>query len=228
LVTEWKNAWLRILVILWTSLICSEQDVHDMFLQLVECLKMCDVDAIKTWDKETIAKARGYLHTLSSSEFIAAFETVRFCFRWVNVHVITFLIQIFSIGVLILMNVFFNFEIRVRVAVSFFANLCFFRYTHDMSIMLQGTTMEVVHAYEEVKTKEQQLQGLINDCNTVFKEKVYAPMIAKATVTDNTVTMPRMCQRHTQRKLVGRNAGTVLPHICIQTIRYRSYWWAAA
>jgi len=98
-----------------------------MFVPLVACLKkMCDNDATKSWDRETITKAIGHLNTLSSSDFIAAFETVRFCFL----------------------------------------------YTHDMSKLLQGTAMDVVWAYEEVKTKQQQLQKLRNDCDTVFREKV--------------------------------------------------------
>ena len=98
-----------------------------MFVPLVACLKkMCDNDATKFWDRETITKAIGHLNTLSSSDFIAAFETVRFCFL----------------------------------------------YTHDMSKLLQGTAMDVVWAYEEVKTKQQQLQKLRNDCDTVFREKV--------------------------------------------------------
>jgi len=52
------------------------KDVHEMFVPLVACLKkMCDNDATKSWDRETITKARGHLNTLSSSDFIAAFES---------------------------------------------------------------------------------------------------------------------------------------------------------
>lgn len=61
------------------------KDVHEMFVPLVACLKkMCDNDATKSWDRETITKARGHLNTLSSSDFIAAFETVRFCFLYTH------------------------------------------------------------------------------------------------------------------------------------------------
>lgn len=55
-----------------------------MFEPLVDCLEKICTDGLKEWDRETISKAAGHLLKLKSSDFLAAFKTVRFCFRWVE------------------------------------------------------------------------------------------------------------------------------------------------
>jgi len=56
------------------------EDVHDLFEIIVDCLHT--ITSSPGWDNLTITDASGLLNTISSSAFIAAFETVRFLFGY--------------------------------------------------------------------------------------------------------------------------------------------------
>ncbi|XP_048589969.1 52 kDa repressor of the inhibitor of the protein kinase [Nematostella vectensis] len=58
------------------------QDVHDMYESIVNCLDQMVEDNTLKW--ETLTEASGFLNTVTSSPFLAAFETVRFSFRYTH------------------------------------------------------------------------------------------------------------------------------------------------
>lgn len=51
-----------------------------MYEPLLNCLDNMCLAGLSVWDRETLSKAHGHRAVLTSSDFIAAFETVRYCF----------------------------------------------------------------------------------------------------------------------------------------------------
>jgi hypothetical protein len=66
-----------------------------------------------------------------------------------------------------------------------------------MAKMLQGSSLEILTAYQEVLEKKKQLQAVLQDCEASYSQKVFQHMVAKAAVSNSEITMPRVCGRQT-------------------------------
>lgn len=63
----------------WIEKYTSLEDLHDMYVPITKSLQEI-VERRDQWDNKAVVEANGLLANLSSSEFIAAFETVRYLF----------------------------------------------------------------------------------------------------------------------------------------------------
>ena len=63
----------------WVEKHTSIEDLHVMYLPVLRTLQDICKNA-KEWESKAVAEAKGLCDTLMSSDFIAAFETVRYLF----------------------------------------------------------------------------------------------------------------------------------------------------
>jgi hypothetical protein len=104
-----------------------------------------------------LAEACGHLKVICSSDFLAAFETVRYIFG----------------------------------------------FTKQLSLLLQGSTMDVLCAFEQVDLVIKTLQGERDNVDVVFGA-LLKEMERKAAVTGATIEKPRTCRRQILRDNVER------------------------
>jgi hypothetical protein len=67
----------------WVEKHAALDAFNDLYLQVHDCLgQMCEDS--DHWDSETLTKATGFLHTITSSTFMVAFIVVRNCLRYLK------------------------------------------------------------------------------------------------------------------------------------------------
>jgi len=131
------------------------EDLHRMYQPIVSTLQDVVKDGVRKWESKVLAEAYGLLRVVSSSDFLAAFETVRFIFG----------------------------------------------FTKQLSLLLQGSSMDVLAAFEQLDLVIQTLQRERDNAHTVF-EALFKEMKQKADVTGSIIEKPRTCRRQTLRENV--------------------------
>ena len=71
-------------------------------------------------------------------------------------------------------------------------------FTRSLSVMLQGTSMDVIKAYEQINLIVEELQTVRANADKEFYE-LYMTVTSMATTAGIEITMPRNCQRQTLR-----------------------------
>jgi len=97
------------------------EDLHWMYEPIVSTLQDVVKDGARTWESKVLAEAYGLLKVVCSSDFLAAFETVRYIFG----------------------------------------------FTKQLSLLLQGSSMDILAAFEHVDLVIQALQRERDNSNTV-------------------------------------------------------------
>ena len=85
---------------------------------------------------------------------------------------------------------------------AFKVNLHVFGYTKPLSILLQGSTMDILTTYQEIKTVKIILAELRRDTEKEFNP-IYAGMVTMANAAGlDTMSIPRRCRLQTARNNV--------------------------
>ena len=79
-------------------------------------------------------------------------------------------------------------------------NVCSYTlgFTKQLSSMLQGTAMDVIEAYHQIKLVKTQLNSLQGNCDEVFICEVWPKVKELAHIADIELSTPRQCGRQTK------------------------------
>ena len=143
----------------WVERHTTLEDFADLYEPLLNCLEEIAYNTVKIWDAKSVTEANGLLRSVTSAEFIAAFQTTHY----------------------------------------------FLGFSKSLSIQLQGSSKEILEAYQEINLLKQILIRERADADEVFKV-VYGRMVdmAKQAGTDDAgeLPVPRRCRRQTLRSNV--------------------------
>ena len=114
-----------------------------MYKHIVSTVQDVVKDGVRKWESKVLAEAYGLLKVVCSSDFLAAFETVRYIFG----------------------------------------------FTKQLSLLLQGSSMDVLAAFEQLDLVIQAMERERDNSNTVF-ETLFKEMKRKANVTGSIIEKP--------------------------------------
>ena len=79
-------------------------------------------------------------------------------------------------------------------------NVCSYTlgFTKQLSLMLQGTAMDVIEAYKEIKLVKTKLNSLRGNCDEVFNCEVWPKVEELAHIADIELSTPHQCGRQTK------------------------------
>ena len=140
----------------WVEKHTTLNDFNIMYEPLIECLEA--VSSLEPgWDGKAVTEAYGILKQITSSTFIASFQTV----------------------------------------------LHFFAYSKGLSTKLQGSSLDVVEAFDMVNHMKSLLTNIRSDESRRDYNEVYLNMLKMAQKANtNELEIPRRCGRQTQRNNV--------------------------
>ena len=90
-----------------------------------------------------------------------------------------------------------------RFIYAFQSALYCFGYTKALSVLLQGSTHDILTAYEEVSSKNKELQSIRQSVDSEFA-KIFTTMAQRAGV-DSDLPIPRRCSKQTLRWNIGES-----------------------
>ncbi|XP_071821470.1 52 kDa repressor of the inhibitor of the protein kinase-like [Apostichopus japonicus] len=73
-----------------------------------------------------------------------------------------------------------------------------FEYTKSLSVMLQGTSMDVIRAYEQITMVTDEIKAVRDDVDAEF-DRLFTSMSTMAEAAGIEITVPRTCRRQTAR-----------------------------
>ena len=134
------------------------EDLDTLYVPIITTLQRIVKDKTAC-DSKVLAEAYGHLKVICASEFLAAFETVRYIFG----------------------------------------------YTKQLSLLLQGSTMDLLVAFYQIDMITNTLQTIRNNATEEFP-RIIDGMKRKGKVTDIVIQKPRTCGRQTLRENVESQA----------------------
>ena len=136
----------------WVERHTALEDFNEMYEAIIECLTAISHNEDHVWDAKAMTEGNGLLCSITSAQFIAAFQVNR---------------EVFA-------------------------------YTKGLSQLLQGSSEDVVRAYEEVKTVKDALSGLRREAEPQYN-RIFKTSNNMAEVAGTTMTIPRRCGRQNKR-----------------------------
>jgi hypothetical protein len=140
----------------WVERHTTMEDFDHLYQPFVDFLSITGSNEEQIWDSKTITEANGILTNITSSKFIAAFQT----------------------------------------------NLYFSGFLKSLSVLLQGSSLDLVTAYEEIDTIKAEFKSIRENAETEFKAVFQEMVRMRASVTDEAINIPRRCGRQTLRSNV--------------------------
>ena len=140
----------------WVERHTSFTDFQQLYEPLLHSLET--IHRVNGWDTKSVTDASGLLNQITSSNFIAAFQTCRYLFG----------------------------------------------FTKGLSILLQGSTMDLIRAYNEINLICEEFKDMREKSTKEF-HVVYEEMNKMSTIAKEDLRLPRRCAKQTLRNNLETN-----------------------